>query len=377
MLAKLVSFDTTSAYSNLELIHFVRDYLEEYGISSVIIPNEDGNKANLFATIGPKETGGVALSGHTDVVPVAGQPWDTDPFTMVEKDDKLYGRGTADMKAFSATGLALVPEMVTAPLNRPISFALSYDEEVGCKGAPGMIAQFGHSLPQPALVIVGEPTDMKTVSAHKGMWFFTVDVTGKEAHSSMTHQGVSAVMFGARLISKLEQMAHHRRDTADPVCKFIPPYTTIHVGQANGGTAPNIISRKFEFTCDIRNLPGDDPEEIYNEFVSWCREEVEPEMKAIAPEAGIEFTVNHSVPGLREELDSDAEAFVRSITGDNGIHYVSYGTEAGQFQGAGPATVVCGPGSIDQAHQPNEFIEIDQVHQCEAFLRKVIERCCD
>lgn len=375
MLAKLVSFDTTSAYSNLDLIHFVRDYLDEYGISSTLIPNADGNKANLFATIGPNTTGGVALSGHTDVVPVTGQPWDTDPFTVIEKDDKLYGRGTADMKAFSATGLALVPEMVKAPLTRPISFALSYDEEVGCKGAPEMIAQFGEALPQPALVIVGEPTDMKVVSAHKGMWFFSVDITGKEAHSSMTHQGVSAVMIGARLISKLEQMAHHRRDTADPECKFIPPYTSIHVGQAEGGTAPNIISRKFSFVCDIRNLPGDDPEVIYNEFVAWCRDEVEPEMKAVSPDTGIAFTVNHAVPGLREELDSDAEAFVRSITGDNGIHYVSYGTEAGQFQGAGPATVVCGPGSIDQAHQPNEFIEIDQVHQCEAFLRKVIDRC--
>ncbi|MDJ0685223.1 MAG: acetylornithine deacetylase [Alphaproteobacteria bacterium] len=375
MLEKLVAFDTTSAFSNMALIDFVRDYLAEHGVAARVLPNHDGSKANLFATIGPERPGGVALSGHTDVVPVEGQPWDTDPFEMVERDGKLYGRGTADMKAFSATGLALVPELVKRTLSRPIHFALSYDEEVGCKGAPEMIAQLGATLPKPSLVIVGEPTLMKVVSAHKGMLFFRVDVTGKEAHSSLPHHGVSAVMTGARLISKLQEMNDRLRDAANPDNGFDPPHTTIHVGQAQGGTAPNIISRKFEFVCDIRNLPEDDPLALLAEFESWARAEVEPAMKAVDPAAGIAITVEHHVSGLRQVLDSEAESFVRAITGDNGVHFVSYGTEAGQFQDAGGAVVVCGPGSIEQAHQPNEFIAIDQVHQCEAFLRKVFDRC--
>lgn len=377
MLGKLVSFDTTSAYSNLELIDFVRDYLAEYGVESQVLPNADGTKANLFATIGPSVPGGVALSGHTDVVPVTDQPWDTDPFDMTEKGTRLYGRGTADMKAFSATALALVPEMVAKSMKRPLHFCLSYDEEVGCLGAPEMIAHLGANLPKPALVIVGEPTDMKVVSAHKGMWFFRVTVTGKEAHSSQTHRGVSAVMIGARLINKLDEMAKRLRDNADPGNRFPPPYTTIHVGTANGGTAANIISRKFEFVCDIRNLPGDDPEALQQEFVDWYTAEILPEMHAVDPNTGIEIVTETAVPGLREDLDSEAEEFVRAITGDNDTTYVPYGTEAGQFQDAGMSVVVCGPGSIDQAHQPNEFIEIAQVHQCEAFLRKVIGRCQD
>ena len=375
MLGKLVSFDTTSAYSNLDLIHFVRDYLAGHGVEAEILPNSDGKKANLFATVGPKRPGGVALSGHTDVVPVQGQPWDTDPFELVQKGSRLYGRGTCDMKAFSATALALVPEMVSRPLSRPLHFCLSYDEEVGCLGAPEMIAQLGEKLPKPALVVVGEPTDMRVVSAHKGMWFFRVTVTGKEAHSSQTHRGVSAVMTGARLIAKLDEMAKRLRDTADPGNRFPPPYTTIHVGTANGGTAPNIISRHFEFVCDIRNLPDDDPAALQQEFVDWYTAEILPEMHAIDPDTGIETVTENAVVGLREELGSEAEEFVRAITGDNDTTYVPYGTEAGQFQEAGMSVVVCGPGSIDQAHQPNEFIEIDQVHQCEAFLRKVIAKC--
>jgi len=375
MLGKLVSFDTTSEYSNLDLIHFVRDYLAGYGVEAQVLPNEDGTKANLFATVGPDQAGGVALSGHTDVVPVAGQPWDTDPFDMVQQGSRLYGRGTADMKAFSATALALVPEMVAKPLSRPLHFCLSYDEEVGCLGAPKMIEELGTALPKPALVIVGEPTDMRVVSAHKGMWFFRVTVTGKEVHSSQTHRGVSAVMTGARLIAKLDEMAKRLRDNADPANRFPPPYTTIHVGMANGGTAPNIVSRKFEFVCDIRNLPEDDPAALQQEFVDWYTAEILPEMHAIDPDTGIETVTENAVVGLREDLGSEAEEFVRAITGDNDTTYVPYGTEAGQFQEAGMSVVVCGPGSIDQAHQPNEFIEIDQVHQCEAFLRKVIGRC--
>lgn len=375
ILDTLVGFDTTSAKSNMALIDWVRAYLEEHGVESTLVPNEDGTKANLWATIGPLREGGVCLSGHTDVVPVEGQPWDTDPFTLTRKGSRLYGRGTCDMKAFPATALSLLPEMVAKPLTRPIHFAFSYDEEVGCLGAPSMIAEIGRTLPRPSVVIIGEPTDMKVVSAHKGMWFFRTVVTGKEAHSSQTHRGVSAVMTGARLIAKLDEMAKARAATADPDCKFVPPYTTIHVGTVLGGTAANIISRRCEFVCDVRNLPEDFPEDIQREYEAWIETEILPEMHAVEPSTRIDVTTENVVPGLREDLDSEAETLVRQLTGDNDVSYVPYGTEAGQFQAAGMAAVVCGPGSIDQAHQPNEFIEADQIDQCEVMLRKLIDRC--
>ncbi len=375
LLETLVGFDTTSAKSNMDLIDWVRRYLTGFGVESTLVMNPDGNKANLWATVGPQQPGGICLSGHTDVVPVAGQPWDTDPFTLTRRGSRFYGRGTCDMKAFPATALALLPEMLARPLIRPIHFAFSYDEEVGCLGAPSMIREIGVSLPRPSIVIVGEPTDMKVVSAHKGMWFFRVVVTGKEAHSSQTHRGVSAVMTGARLIAKLDAMAKARATAANPDCKFVPPYSTIHVGTVQGGTAPNIISRHCEFVCDIRNLPEDFPEDIQREFESWIATEILPEMHAIDPTTSVTVTTENVVAGLREDLDSEAEQFVRQITGDNDVTYVPYGTEAGQFQSAGMAVVVCGPGSIDQAHQPNEFIEEAQIHQCEAMLRSLIARC--
>jgi len=375
MLERLVGFDTVSSKSNMALIEFVRSYLAGFGVEATIIPNEDGTKANLWATIGPQESGGVALSGHTDVVPVEGQPWDTDPFTLVEKDGRYYGRGTCDMKAFPATALALVPEMLAKPLRRPIHFAFSYDEEIGCYGAAKMIPEIVENLPRPSVVIVGEPTSMKVVSAHKGMWDFDVTVTGKEVHSSLPHKGVSAVMNGARLIAKLDEMAKARAAAADPDCPFEPPYSTIHVGTAAGGTASNIVSRRFSFHVDIRHLPDEFPKDIQDEFVAWYEAEILPDMHAVDPGTGIEIGEVHAVPGLKKDLDSEAEQFVRQITGDNGVHVVSYGTEAGQFQQAGMASIICGPGSIEQAHQPNEFIDKNQVVACEEFLRNVIGRC--
>jgi len=375
MLEKLVSFDTTSSKSNLALIEYVQDVLKDHGVSSTLVPNEEGTKANLWATIGPEQEGGVCLSGHTDVVPVDGQPWDTDPFTLTKKGSRYYGRGTCDMKAFPATALALLPEMVAKPLARPIHFAFSYDEEVGCLGAPRMIAEIGQSLPRPSVVIIGEPTDMKVVSAHKGMWFFRTVVTGKEAHSSQTHRGVSAVMIAARLIAKLDEMAKARAAAADPDCKFEPPYSSIHVGMVQGGTAPNIISRHCEFVCDIRNLPDDFPEDIQKEYEAWIAAEILPEMHAIDPTTSVTVTTENAVVGLREDRESEAEQLVRQLMGDNDTNFVPYGTEAGQFQQAGMAAVVCGPGSIDQAHQPNEFVEESQVASCETMLRKLIDRC--
>jgi len=375
MLATLVGFDTVSRHSNMALIEFVVDHLRAHGVEARVIPNEDGTKANLWATIGPAQPGGICLSGHTDVVPVDGQPWDTDPFTMVERDGRLYGRGTADMKAFPAIALALLPQMLAQPLKRPIHFAFSYDEEVGCTGVRSMIAAIGQSLPRPSVVIIGEPTSMQVVSAHKGIWGFRTVVTGHEAHSSQTHHGVSAVMTAARLVAKLDEMARDRRDAADPDCGFDPPYTTIHVGIIQGGTAMNIISRHAEFVCDIRYLPDELPEDIVDAYTAWYERELVPDMQAVAPHSGIETTVMHHVPGLKPDPGSEAEELCRSITGDNATHFVSFGTEGGQFQEAGMATVICGPGSIDQAHQPNEFISIDQLEAGTRFVREVIARC--
>lgn len=373
MVAKLVGFPTVSRDSNLGLIEFVQEYLAGYGIDSHRVPNDDGTKANLYATVGPEVEGGVVLSGHTDVVPVDGQPWDTDPFVLTEVGSRLYGRGTCDMKSFSACGLALVPEMIAAGLKRPIHFALSHDEEVGCLGAPGMIAEIAARLPAVRAVIVGEPTDMRLVNAHKGMNGYETVVTGLEAHSSQTHRGVSAVMAAARLIHHLDTMARECASDPKPESGFVPPYTTIHVGVVHGGTAANIISRECRFVWDVRNMPDDDPQRYMDRFETFCREEVLPEMRAIAPEAGIVTTTRHETAGLRAEPGSAADELVRALTGDNDTAVVSYGTEAGQFQEAGFSTIVCGPGSIDQAHQPNEYIERAQVDLCTTTLRRLIE----
>ena len=373
MIEKLVGFPTVSRDSNLELIEFVRDYLAEYGIESHVVPNEEGTKGNLYATVGPPVEGGVVLSGHTDVVPVDGQPWDTDPFTLTERGGRLYGRGTCDMKSFSACGLALVPEMVAAGLERPIHFALSYDEEVGCQGAPSMIAEMAEHLPAPRAVIVGEPSDMRLVNAHKGISGYETVVTGYEAHSSQTHRGVSAVMTAARLVHFIDQMARECASRPKPESGFVPPYTSIHVGVIKGGTAANIISRECRFVWDLRNMPDEDPQTYLDRFEAFCADEVLPEMRRVAPTADIVTTDRFQTPSLRAEPGSAADALVRALTGDNDTGVVSYGTEAGQFQEAGFSTIVCGPGSIDQAHQPNEYIERSQVDLCMKTLRRLIE----
>ena len=372
MIETLVGFPTVSRDSNLDLIEFVRDYLAQYGVESHVVPNAEGTKGNLYATVGPSVEGGVVLSGHTDVVPVDGQPWDTDPFTVSERDGRLYGRGTCDMKSFSACGLSLVPEMVSADLKRPIHFALSYDEEVGCQGAPSMIAELVAHLPAPRAVIVGEPSDMRLVNAHKGISGFETVVTGHEAHSSQTHRGVSAVMNAARLIHYLDEMARECASRPKPESGFVPPYTTLHVGMVRGGTAGNIISRECRFVWDLRNMPDDDPQTYLERFEAYCRDEVLPEMREVAPEADIVTRGHYRTPGLRAEPGSAADALVRALTGDNDTGVVSYGTEAGQFQEAGFSTIVCGPGSIDQAHQPNEYIELSQVELCMKTLRRLI-----
>lgn len=380
MLARLVAFPTVSQDSNLDLIHFVRDYLAGLGVESRLVPSADGRKANLYAQVGPDVAGGTVLSGHTDVVPVAGQPWSTDPFVLTERDGRLYGRGACDMKGFDALVLASVPYMQAAGLKRPVQIALSYDEEVGCLGAPHMIAEMRETLPPAAAVVVGEPTMMEVVSRHKGMLGLVTRVRGYEVHSSLLHTGVSAVMVAARLIGWLEaRMAENRTasdSSTDPVARlFSPPYTTLHAGRIEGGTAANITAKDCWFTVDIRTLPGDDQQVWLDRYRARCAE-VEAEMSAVRPEAGIAVELRSMTPGCRKEPDETAvaETLARALTGDNGEHVVAYGTEAGQFQDAGYSAVICGPGSIEQAHQADEYISLDQLAAGEAFIRRAIDR---
>ena len=377
MIERLISFDTTSRESNLPLIHFVRDYLASHGVESALIYDETGKKANLYGTVGPDGVPGIALSGHTDIVPVDGQPWHTDPFRLVQKDGRLYGRGTADMKSFSAIALAMVPEFVARKLKTPIHFALSFDEEVGCLGAPLMIEQLDGELgPKPKIVIVGEPTDMAVVNAHKGVVCFLTRVRGLEAHSSASHRGVNAVQHAARLINFLADMANQMETGAASESGFDPPYTTIHVGTIRGGTAQNIVPLDCAFTWEYRLMPGADPDEIRKRFECFANERVLPRMHAIDPGTTIETELVCSVPGLEPERESPAESMVMALARTNSTEVVAYGTEAGQFQQAGIPTVVCGPGSILQAHQPNEYIELSQVQACEAFMHRLLNEVC-
>ncbi len=373
LISKLVSFATVSRDSNLELIEFVRAYLDEHGIESRLVPSDDGAKANLYATIGPMVEGGVVVSGHTDVVPVDGQPWDTDPFTLVQKDGRLYGRGTADMKSFHAVALALLPEMLGRKLQRPIHLALSYDEEIGCLGAPRMIERIASELPRSRAVLVGEPTSMCVVNAHKSLTGLETVVTGHEAHSSQTHRGVSAVMTAARLIAVLEDMARENAGGTPSGMPFEPPFSTIHVGTVKGGTATNIISRECRFTWDMRCIPEDDPQIFLDRFAEFCGDQILPDMRAIAPEADIVTHIWASAPALEPEPDGEAEMLAKQLTGYNSTDVVAYLAEAGQFQQAGFSTVLCGPGSIDQAHQPNEYIETSQVDECVGFFHRLID----
>ncbi|MEE8545526.1 MAG: acetylornithine deacetylase [Alphaproteobacteria bacterium] len=371
MIKRLVAFDTTSRESNLALIDFVADYLAGHGVRSEIIHAESGDKANLYATIGPAGSRGVALSGHTDVVPVDGQDWHSDPFSVVEADGRLYGRGTADMKSFIAVVLALVPEFLSSDLETPIHLAFSYDEEVGCLGVHGIVEHFErHGIP-PRLAIVGEPTGMRVVDAHKGIRAFTTTVTGLEAHSSATHIGVNAVMYAAELIAYLGALAEEMKERGDGD-RFAPPYTTVHVGVIEGGTALNIIPRSCRFTWEYRLLPGGDENEVLDRFESFAKDQVLPRMRALSEAADIVTVQLARVPALNPEPGSEAEALVFKLIESNQTFAVSYGTEAGIFQAAEVPTVVCGPGDIVQAHKPDEFIELEQVERCVAFLRRLV-----
>lgn len=374
MIAKLISFDTTSRNSNLELIAFVEDYLSSHGIASRLIANEDDTKANLFATLGPADrAGGIVLSGHTDVVPVDGQDWSSDPFTVVERDGRLYGRGTSDMKSFVGAALAAVPEFLARGPQIPIHFALSYDEEVGCLGVRPMIDAVIRTLPKPQVVIVGEPSDMKVVNAHKGIRSYKTTVTGLEFHSSQTHQGVSAIQYAAELIGFLMKLGEEMQARGDASGRFRPPFTTISVGIVKGGTAVNIIPKVCSFQWEYRSLPDADPEEIVARFNAFAEGEVLPRMRAVFAGAKIETVARAASPGLAPMDGDPGETLVMKLAQCNSAEAVSYNTEAGLFQLADIPTVVCGPGSIDQAHKPDEFIELSQIAECERFMQRLAE----
>lgn len=374
MLEKLVAFPSVSRDSNLPVIDFIEDYLKAYGIPSTRVYNDEGNKASLYATVGPQVPGGVVLSGHTDVVPVDGQDWQTDPFTVTQKGDRVFGRGTCDMKGFLSLGLAQLPAMVAADLVRPIHFAFSYDEELACLGAWDLVAEMAKHVAMPAAVIVGEPTNMEVVTGHKGLINLLTRVRGFEVHSSLAHTGVSAVAIAAKLVTYLTETSEQNRQAADPQNPFVPNWTTVHCGQIEGGTAHNIVAKDCWFATDIRAIPTETPRQFYDRYLAYVRDEVEPAMQAIHRDTGIDIEILSEVPGLAPETNGAAEELARSLTGDNGSHVVSYGTEAGQFQGAGFSVVVCGPGSIEQAHQPNEYLELSELEKGSQFIQDLIKR---
>jgi acetylornithine deacetylase len=373
MLAKLVAFPTVSRDGNLALIDFVRAYLAGHGVESRLVPNPEGTKASLYALVGPSVPGGVVLSGHSDVVPVDGQRWTSDPWSLTERDGRLYGRGACDMKGFVALSLALVPRMLRAGLTRPVQIALSYDEELGCLAAPEMIAAMRETLPPAAAVFVGEPTSMQVVTAHKACVGLETVVTGHEVHSSILHRGVSAVMTAARLVQWHAERTAENAAAPEPDSDFDPPYTTLHVGTIAGGTAGNITAAHCRFQTDFRVMPTEDPGAWIDRYIAHAAQ-VSAEIAARHPAAGVRVDIRQRTPGVAPEQGGAAETLARALTGDNARRAVSYATEAGQFQEQGYSTVVVGPGDIAQAHQPDEYLAVSQFEAGEAFLRRLIDR---
>ncbi|OAO05187.1 acetylornithine deacetylase (ArgE) [Sphingomonadales bacterium EhC05] len=369
--ATLIGFDTTSRNSNLELIAWVEDYLSQHGVASTRVVNADASKANLYASVGPAVEGGIILSGHSDVVPIDGQDWDSDPWTVTERDGLLHGRGTCDMKGFIALALAAVPLFKDG--RKPVHLAFSYDEEIGCLGAPAMIAEMAAKLPKPALAIIGEPTMMKPITGHKGITVHEVEILGHEAHSSLTHLGISANMVAVELMHDLAELARGLWENADPDSPFIPPHATLTIGKMAGGTAPNILARRAQFVFDLRCPPGTDPDAILAPFKAKCAA-LDSELKRAFPETGVRVTQQSHAPPMTHAGSEQAEAFIRRLTGDNSpAGVVSYAAEAGQFQQAGFPTVICGPGSIEQAHQPNEYVSVEQFARGADFMARLVE----
>ena len=374
-LSRLIAFDTTSRHSNLALIHDCADYLESLGLKPWLSHNADQSKANLFATIAAADgntEGGRILSGHTDVVPTDGQAWQSDPYRADIREGRLYGRGSADMKGFIAAVLAAAPAMVQAGLKRPLHIALSYDEEIGCLGAPVMIAELQKRGLTPEHCIVGEPTSMRMVVAHKGIHTFRCAVHGKAAHSSLTPQGVNAIEYAAKLIVFINELAGRLKARHDTDPDYDVPFSTLSVNTIAGGIAGNIVPQLCEFEFDYRNLPHMSPADITAPIEAHIREVLQPQMQAVEAACRIDMRHGENVPAMPEAEAALLHDLITQLVQDSSRLKVAYATEGGQFQQAGIATVICGPGNIEQAHKADEFVELSQLARCDAFLHKLI-----
>jgi acetylornithine deacetylase len=374
LLARLVAFDTTSRNSNLALIGFVRDYLDAHDVAYRISTDATGEKANIHAIIGPQQAGGVALSGHVDTVPVDGQSWSADPFTLRRADGRLYARGAADMKGFVAACLAAVPDFKASRLSRPLHLFISYDEEVGCQGAQRLIKDLDASGLKPALCVVGEPSGMKPILAHKGKLNLHVRIRGLPGHSSEPAKGVNAIHAAGEVISHVAAEARRLAKEGPFAEGFDPPHTTIHVGTIQGGTILNIIPEHCEFTMEWRTIPADDAMRHVDRMRAFVADAIEPAMRAVSCNAGFDFTVLTRMPGMALDADHPLTELVKQLTGSNSAGKVSYGTEGGHYQGADIPTIICGPGHIAQAHQPDEWIAQDQLDACDTFIRRLADR---
>jgi acetylornithine deacetylase len=374
MLARLVEFDTTSRNSNLKLIDFVRAFLDAHGVPYRLSSDPGGQKANIHAVIGPVQPGGIALSGHVDTVPVDGQSWTSDPFVLRRAEGRLYARGAADMKGFVASCLAAVPQMRAHMLARPLHLFISYDEETDCEGAQRLIRDLDESGLKPALCVVGEPSGMQPILAHKGKLNLRVRVHGKPGHSSEPDKGVNAIFAAAQAVSYIATEARRFAQEGPFEADFDPPHTTVHVGTIQGGSILNIIPEHAEFSMEWRTIPADDAAREVERMRAFVAAHIEPAMHAVDPNTGFHFEVIATLPGMAISPDHPLTSLVKQITGANSAGKVSYGTEGGYYQAAGIPTIICGPGHIAQAHQPDEWIAQDQLDACDAFIRRLVER---
>ena len=375
VIERLIAIDTTSHRSNLEAIDFLRTSLEALGAACRLTHNDDRTKANLYATLGPTDRSGIMLSGHTDVVPVAGQVWSSDPFRLTLRGDRYYARGAADMKSFVGLCIALAPEFVERGLTTPLHFAFSYDEELGCIGVRRLIDEFAAMPVKPRLCIVGEPTSMKVIAGHKGKTSICCHVHGKEAHSALGI-GVNAVEAAAEVIAHIKGIQRRLRRDGPFDAAYEPPFATLHTGTIEGGRALNIVPAECRFEFEVRALPHQDGDALLGEIFDYAQRTIEPDMKAVSPDAGFNFETLNDTAGFDLPDNDPAVLFATALTGDNQTGRVSFGTEAGLFNRAGIPTVVCGPGSIEQAHKPDEYIARDQLEQGEAFLRRLMPLVC-
>lgn len=372
LLARLVGFATVSRDSNLELIGFIRDYLAGLGVDSELFFNEEGTKANLFATIGPTDRGGVVLSGHTDVVPVDGQAWTVEPFQLTERDGRLYGRGTADMKGYIASVLAAVPAFLAQPLKVPVHLAFSYDEEVGCLGVRSMLEALQQRPHKPRLCLIGEPTELKPVLGHKGKLAMRCQVHGAACHSAYAPYGVNAIEYAARLIGKLGEIGDELARPERHDQRFDPPFSTVQAGVIKGGRALNIVPEECEFDFEVRALPGFEAQAVADRLQTYAEADLLPRMRAVSAGSDIRFNPLSAYPGLATPADSEAARLVALLSGSDAFGTVAFGTEGGLFDQAGIPTVVCGPGSMEQGHKPDEFVSVAQLQGCDAMLRRLV-----